>query len=59
MSESIVKSFRVTMEDEEFETFQRIKKELGLRADAEVLRYLIRYYHKEEIAPDTRKQGKT
>lgn len=48
MSGSVVKSFRVTMTDEESEVYMRIKKELGLRADAEVLRYLINYYNKHE-----------
>lgn len=52
MSDSVVKSFRVTMEDEEYETFLKIKKDLGLRADAEVLRHLIRYYHKKEITKE-------
>jgi hypothetical protein len=52
MVESVVKSFRVTMNDEEFETYQRIKEDLGLRADAEVLRHLIKYYHKKEIAKE-------
>ena len=44
-----VKSFRVTMTDEETQVFQQIKKRLGLRADAEVIRYLIYYYYQREF----------
>lgn len=44
-----VKSFRVTMTDEETQVFQQIKKRLGLRADAEVIRYLINYYYQREF----------
>jgi len=44
-----VKSFRVTMNDEEAQIFSRIKKHLGLRADAEVIRYLMNYYYQREF----------
>lgn len=49
-----VKSFRVTMTDEETRVFQQIKKRLGLRADAEVIRYLINYYYQREF-PEKKK----
>lgn len=49
-----VKSFRVTMTDEETQVFQQIKKRLGLRADAEVIRYLINYYYQREL-PEKKK----
>ena len=44
-----VKSFRVTMNDEEAQIFSQIKKHLGLRADAEVIRYLMNYYYQREF----------
>lgn len=49
VTDPVVKSFRVTMSDEEFQIFTAIKKSLGLRADAEVFRYLMNYYNKREL----------
>lgn len=56
MTDNVVKSFRVTMTDEEARIYQRIKKSLGLRADAEVLRYLINYYNKREFQQEQAEQ---
>lgn len=57
MTENIIKSFRVTMTAEEYQVFTAIKDRLGLRADAEVLRYLINYYSQREL-PKERKDPK-
>ena len=37
------------MNDKEAQTFQQIKEHLGLRADAEVIRYLMNYYYQREF----------
>jgi len=37
------------MSDEEYQIYTAIKDSLGLRADAEVLRYLMNYYSKREL----------
>ena len=57
MSDSIQKSFKVTMDDDEYALFRQIKKEFGVRADAEVLRILIRYYHKKETEEGKVRKG--
>ena len=44
--ERIVKTFRVTFTEEEWERYKIVKADLGLSADAEVIRYLIHLYYK-------------
>ncbi len=56
MTDNVVKSFRVTMTDEEAWIYQKIKKSLWLRADAEVLRYLMNYYNKREFPQEKAEQ---
>jgi len=55
----MVKSFRVTMSEDEFQIFTQIKDSLGLRADAEVLRYLMNYYNKREIQQNNKEKKDT
>lgn len=47
--EIIYKGIKISMDSEEYERFLKIKKELGLKSDVEVIRYLINYFYKKEI----------
>ena len=45
--DTIIKSFRVTMDKELMRRYEYIKEYLGVRADAEVLRILINKFYKD------------
>lgn len=44
--DKVVKTFRVTFTAEEWVKYKAVKQDLGLSADAEVIRFLINMYHK-------------
>lgn len=41
-------SVRVSLDERDSELFSQIKTQIGLKADAEVFRYLITYYGRRE-----------
>jgi len=49
------KGIKISVDDEFWEKFQRIKKELGLTSDSEVVRFVITQYYKREFQQE---QGK-
>ncbi len=52
-ADKYIKNFRVTMTPEEWKHYQILKKELGLQADAEVVRFLLNKFYKSEINGQT------
>ena len=48
------KGIKISIDDEFWEKFQQIKKELGLTSDSEVVRYVITQYYKKEFPPGAR-----
>jgi len=43
------KGIKIAVDDEFWMKFQRIKKELGLTSDSEVVRFVITQYYKQEF----------
>lgn len=43
------KGIKIAVDDEFWAKFQRIKKELGLQSDSEVVRFVITQYYKKEV----------
>lgn len=37
------------MDDKEWDLYHKVKEELGLKSDAELFRYLVRYYFRREM----------
>lgn len=46
------KGIKTSVDDEFWEKFQQIKKELGLSSDSEVVRFVITQYYKKKFQPD-------
>lgn len=53
------KGIKISIDDEFWEKFQQIKKELGLTSDSEVVRYVITQYYKKEFQQDKKEQKKS
>lgn len=49
IEKSLVKSFRVTMSAHDVMEFELVKRFLGLRNDAEVLRFLIHNFYMKDV----------
>ena len=45
----VYKGIKIRMDEEEYRKFEEIKKELGLKHDVEVIRYLINFFYKHQI----------
>lgn len=43
------KGIKISVDDEFWMKFQRIKKELGLTSDSEVVRFVITQYYRQEF----------
>lgn len=52
------KGIKISIDDEFWEKFQQIKKELGLTSDSEVVRFVITQYYKKEFQ-DKKEQKKS
>ena len=53
------KGIKISIDDEFWEKFQQIKKELGLTSDSEVVRFVITQYYKKEFQQDKKEQKKS
>lgn len=43
------KGIKISVDDEFWEKFQEIKKELGLQSDSEVVRFVITNYYRQHL----------
>lgn len=50
------KGIKISIDDEFWEKFQQIKKELGLTSDSEVVRFVITQYYKKEFQQDKKER---
>ena len=55
--DKVVKTFRVTFTAEEWMKYKAVKQDLGLSADAEVIRFLINMYHKVVVVHGDKTTG--
>lgn len=49
------KGIKISVDDDFWEKFQRIKQELGLTSDSEVVRFVITQYYKQHFEQPERK----